>query len=174
MDALEAETGTRGVAYEMLGPPRLAKLLFEAELLRRLAGDDLDRAAALDPAATALEAERMVLADRDLRSRMLSAGLPVLLGDGERGLRGPQVNVPPVEGAWDAAARAGWVDLRESSWALWRTRLAEITRRLEGTPGAAGGSRWDMEPWQRARRVRPGALAAWVFRYEDGGERIKR
>jgi hypothetical protein len=31
-----------------------------------------------------------------------------------------------------------------------------------------------MEPWQRERRIRPGALAAWIFRYEDEGERIKR
>jgi len=38
MEALEAEAGIRSVAYEMLGPPRLSKLLFEGELLRRLAG----------------------------------------------------------------------------------------------------------------------------------------
>ena len=66
------------------------------------------------------------------------------------------------------------MDLREANWAQWRGRLAEIVRRMADTPGAEGGSRWDMEPWQRARRIRPGALAAWVFRYEDGGERIKR
>lgn len=174
MDALEEETGTRGVAYEMLGPPRLAKLLFEAEILRRLAGDSLDRAAALEPDALAAEAERLVCADEDLRTRMISIGLPVLLADGLRVLRGPEVNVPPVGDAWESAIRAGWVDLRPANWTQWKGRVADVVARLAGNPGADGGSRWDMEPWQRARRIRPGALAAWVFRYEDGGERIKR
>jgi hypothetical protein len=52
--------------------------------------------------------------------------------------------------------------------------VREVLRRLDAQPGAEGGSRWDMEPWQRERRIRPGALAAWIFRYEDEGERIKR
>src|SRR5213594_1326111 len=34
--ALEAKHGTRGVAYEMLGPPRLTKLLYEAYLCGRV------------------------------------------------------------------------------------------------------------------------------------------
>src|SRR5205085_2677818 len=33
--ALEEEHGVRSVAFENLGPPRLSKLLFEADLLRR-------------------------------------------------------------------------------------------------------------------------------------------
>jgi len=33
MSALEEETNTSSVAFEMLGPPRLSKLLFEAHLL---------------------------------------------------------------------------------------------------------------------------------------------
>jgi hypothetical protein len=49
-----------------------------------------------------------------------------------------------------------------------------ICRRLDCRGDATIGSRWDVEPWERARRIRPGALAAWVFRHEDSGERIKR
>src|SRR5688572_15946218 len=36
MEALEREHGVEAVAYEMLGPPRLSKLLFESALLARL------------------------------------------------------------------------------------------------------------------------------------------
>jgi hypothetical protein len=36
------------------------------------------------------------------------------------------------------------------------------------------GSRTDVEPDDRKTEVRPGRMAAWVFRYEDRGERIKR
>ncbi|HET7322325.1 MAG TPA: hypothetical protein VFI96_07525, partial [Longimicrobiaceae bacterium] len=82
------------VAYEMLGPPRLSKLLYEAAVLGRLAGGELQRAAELDP---------------------------------EEGVLGPE-----------------------------------------------HGSRSDLEAVQGSARLRPGALAAWVFRHEDRGERIKR
>src|SRR2546425_10264024 len=38
LDALEREHGQRAVAYEMLGPPRLTKMLFEAYLCGRVRG----------------------------------------------------------------------------------------------------------------------------------------
>jgi NAD(P)-dependent dehydrogenase (short-subunit alcohol dehydrogenase family) len=174
MDALEEESGTHAVAYEMLGPPRLAKLLFEGEILRRLADGSLDSAAALDPAAFATRAERLIEDDADLRTRILSIGLPILLSDGARVLRGRDVKVGIEDGGAESAARRGWVDLRAENWGAWARRVGEVLRRLDSHHGAEGGSRWDMEPWQRERRIRPGALAAWIFRYEDEGERIKR
>ena len=174
MDALEEESGSRAVAYEMLGPPRLAKLLFEGEILRRLADGSLDRAAALAPEEVAARASRLLEEDADLRTRILSIGLPILLADGERVLRGREVKVGLDERGPEAAARSGWVDLRAANWAAWQRRVGEVLRRLDSRSGAEGGSRWDMEPWQRERRIRPGALAAWIFRYEDEGERIKR
>jgi len=175
MEELEREHGQESVAYEMLGPPRLSKLLFEAAILGRLTGGALDAAAMLDPEAAAERAEALVLEDAQLRTAILSIGLPVLLRDGERALRGADVKVAPESGAsWERAVENGWVDLRPASWARWRSRVDAICRRLDCCGDAAVGSRWDVEPWERARRVRPGALAAWVFRHEDRGERIKR
>jgi hypothetical protein len=68
----------------------------------------------------------------------------------------------------------GWVDLRPASWLRWRERIRAIRHELETGPGAADGSRADREPYDRDREVRPGRLAAWVFRHEDAGERMKR
>lgn len=176
MEALEAECGVRSVAYEMLGPPRLSKLLFEAALLGRLADDDLRRAAALEPDATAAAADALLERDAELRTRILSIGLPILLPDGVRMLRGAEVKVAPddvhAEPAW--LADNGWVDLRPANWRRWRERLAAILAASAERDGADASSRWDSEPWERTGRIRPGALAAWVFRHEDGGERVKR
>lgn len=177
MEALEHELGVRSVAYEMLGPPRLSKLLFEAAILARLAGDDLRAAAALRPAEAAAAAGRLLEEDADLRTRILSIGLPILLPEGEHLLRGAEVKVSPADDGTtdvDRLAERGWVDLRAVNWERWRRRAAEILHRIETLPDADAGSRSDIEPWHATRRIRPGALAAWVFRYEDGGERIRR
>jgi hypothetical protein len=48
---------------------------------------------------------------------------------------------------------------------------------LDGPDNGASlefGSRYDIEPAGRRARIRPGRLAAWVFRVEDRGGRIKR
>ncbi|HYJ80002.1 MAG TPA: hypothetical protein VEW03_10395, partial [Longimicrobiaceae bacterium] len=173
MDGLERAAGERSVGFEMLGPPRLTKLLFEGELLRRLYAD-LPAAAVLDADDASARAAALVASDADLRTRMLSANLAVLLPDG-RLLRGRRVAVEPAPGEGpDEAARKGWVDLRPAGWEAWRGRAAAIVDRIAAAPGPEGGSGWDMEPWHRTGAIRPGALAAWVFRHEDGGERIKR
>ena len=129
----------------------------------------------LDAEEFAAGAEQLLTDDADLRTRLLSANLAVLLPDGERLLRGRKVAVEPAPGVEvDDTAWSGWVDLRPANWEAWRERAASVLARIEGEPGPEGGSRWDVEPWHRERTIRPGALAAWVLRYEDEGERIKR
>lgn len=176
MEALEREHGVESVAYEMLGPPRLSKLLFEVAVLRRLF-DGLDTAAELDPDDTARRALALVEEDDDLRVRILTIGLPILLPDGERMLRGRAAKVVPEPGQPPGDPRLadnGWVDLRASNWSKWRGRLRAMRDELDGGLTASDGSRADREPHDRGRELRPGRLAAWVFRYEDGGERVKR
>lgn len=174
MDELQTERGERSVGFEMLGPPRLTKLLYEGEILRRCFAS-LDEVAALDADDAAARAAALVEEDADLRTRILSAKLAVLLPDGARVLRGRKVEIEPEPGEpAEQTARKGWVDLRPESWSTWRARAAAVLRDVDSHPGADGGSGWDMQPWHRERSIRPGALAAWVFRYEDRGERIKR
>lgn len=175
MDELEREHAVESVAYEMLGPPRLSKLLFEAAILARLTGGDLAAAAALDTETAARAADELIRNDADLRTRILSIGIPILLSDGCGLLRGAAVKVEPETEEPDEHERLadnGWVDLRPVNWERWRARTAAMLP--DGSAGAEQGSGRDLEPWEAGRRIRPGALAAWVFRYEDNGERIKR
>ncbi len=176
MEALEAEHGVEAVAYEMLGPPRLSKLLFEGALLKRLHGS-LEAGAELDPEATAAAARALVEEDDDLRQRMLSIGLPVLLPDGKRVLRGATVRVPPEPGLPPTASRVvdnGWVDLRGANWARWKDRCRAMLEESGGRWPIEEGSRSDWEHGERTGAMRPGRMAAWIFRHEDRGERIKR
>jgi hypothetical protein len=68
----------------------------------------------------------------------------------------------------------GWVDLRPENWERWKTRLNAFTFELAERPGAEMGSRADIDYGDGTGEIRPGRLAAWIFRYEDAGERIKR
>jgi hypothetical protein len=173
MEQLEAEHGVRSVAFEMLGPPRLSKLLFEAELLNRLFSDVVE-ASGLDPEATSSRSLELIESDDRLRSDVLSIGIPILLPDGKRMLRGPKVSVVPDGPADVAWANRGWVDLRADSWSRWRDRLVSYRAEVLDVPDAGHGSGTDLDVRARSGDIRPGALAAYVFRFEDEGERMKR
>ena len=68
----------------------------------------------------------------------------------------------------------GWVDLRARNWHKWRERAAAMLQEVEGRPGPDQGSRFDTEPGSRRLQLRPGRMAAWIFRKEDRGERVKQ
>ncbi len=176
MTALEEQHGVHAVAYEMLGPPRLSKLLFEAAILARLF-PDLLAVAQLDAEDVASRAATLIDHDDDLRIRIVSIGLPILLPDGAHVLRGPDVKASPA--SWQPLAdprlaENGWVDLRPSNWRKWSQRAVSMVAALANGRGAELGSREDVEPDHRRLQVRPGAMAAWVFRHEDRGARVKR
>ncbi|MEN8374098.1 MAG: short-chain dehydrogenase [Gemmatimonadota bacterium] len=175
MAELEEQHGVEPIAYEALGPPRLSKLLFEASLLGRLF-ETLADAAELDPDATAAAAWNIVQRDDELRIRMISVGFPVLLPDGSSLLRGPVVVVPPDDGTpFDASAiDAGWVDLRPRNWERWKDRFGAMRELPTGAEAVDRGSGADVDPGTLRGALRPGRLAAWVLRYEEAGERIKR
>jgi NAD(P)-dependent dehydrogenase (short-subunit alcohol dehydrogenase family) len=176
MESLEREHGVHAIAYEMLGPPRLSKLLFESAILARLY-DGLAAVAKADPGETARTAHELILADDDLRSRILTIGLPIVLPDGASMLRGPDVKIAPGEGQSPSDQRlsdAGWVDLRAANWRKWGERAEHMLAELGDRHGPDHGSRSDAEPADRGIRIRPGRMASWVFRHEDRGTRIKR
>jgi hypothetical protein len=173
LEEMEKEMGTESVAYEMLGPPRLTKLLFEGTILKRLFGTYTE-ALKMDPEDVAAKAETMVETDDDLRQRIVSTGVPILVQDGGALLRGPVVKVLPPEGPLeDKVVDAGWVDLRPQNWEKWLERIQAVVKDTRDAPGVEKGSRTDHDYGDAEETFRPGRVAAWVFRFEDEGDRIK-
>ena len=172
---LTGEHRVSSVAFEMLGPPRLSKLLFEAHLLARLA-PSVEHLATLDAEPVSRDAQALVDGDAELRSEMVSVGIPVVCRDGKTMYRGAHVVVPPEAGDPLAAAPRGWVDLRPSNCALWIERAKKIVAQAEARRRGPSGSGSD-EEWlgvNPVERIAPWRLATWIFRDEDHGERIKR
>jgi len=177
LKALERETGGRVVAYEMLGPPRLSKMLYEAELCARLRGT-VRKLSQSAPEPMAAEAHALVQRDHDLRRHILSVGLPILTPDGQCVYRGRDVVIaPPADGTdVSVAASRGWVDLRPSQFGVWIGRAATMVRDAERRQAVTEASGSDVE-WTAVGAddpVEPARFAAWVFSHEDLGERIKR
>jgi NAD(P)-dependent dehydrogenase (short-subunit alcohol dehydrogenase family) len=166
---LEAEHGD-STAFEILGPPRLSKLLFEAYLLKRACRTG---SAVLGETGESLAAatQRQVLEDRDLRCRIISIGIPILLSDGERLLRGPVVKAED--------AHHGWVDLRADNMIGWQARLKamgesnglEFVRDSSSRSplGLTAGPDWSSDTGS----LDVGEIVAWILIHEDQGLRGK-
>ena len=180
--ALEERHQVRSVAFENLGPPRLSKLLHEADLLRR-AFATMGQVRASTPADMAARLGRLVAENPERRREIVSIGIPILLADG-RLLRGPDCKIPPaVPGAEPAItaqsvedwARAGWVDLREANMALWKERFDRIEAEMGAIPSAETSSRYlrDRQFWGEEGKIQPGKVVGWIFATEEKGARMK-
>ena len=182
---LEAEHGVPSVALGRLGPPDLAKHLFEAHLLERVYGTvDAVIAKQDDPDAPRRMSERLFAeleANPLLGSLAVSIGIPIVCPDGETLLRGPLIKAPAyrkfrpsVDLDGDAVDRhaATWVDLRPARMAWW---LATFTRL-----GASRHQRREMG-WATARvgretyltdDIRIGSVVAWIFSNQGKAFRV--
>jgi hypothetical protein len=170
---LEAEHGVRSVAFEMLGPPRLSKLLYEARVWSEIVGSVAGLAGG-EPAALARDAAALIARDADLRSAIVSIGLPIVV-EGNRVYRGEFVVMPPAPpaGEPEQVILRGWVDLRASSARVWRERARRVVEQARAR-AVGSGSAFEWGAMEPGDPISPSAFAAWIFKYEDGGDRIKR
>ena len=183
LSRLESESGIPSVAFEMLGPPRLSKLLFEAHILGLVAGS-ISGVIDADPEGITTAADALVRVNRELRSRVISIGIPILLSDGRTLLRGETIKIPPFRGETEFAiddasietwAHAGWVDLRLENIRHWQARLAKIRTETESHRADDTSSRnnFPFDYWEAFEAMPIGKVVAWIFTVEDEGARMK-
>lgn len=169
LEKLEDEYG-QAIAFEILGPPRLSKLLFEACLLKQ-GGKTIAEIVAEDPAVFAGQLEHQVLSDHVMRTRMISIGIPILLSDGARLLRGPTIK--------SSEAHHGWVDLTPDNCAVWQARLKAVQAAMQCEAQADTSSHYDRNfsasrQWLTEEGTfDPGEVVAWIFNTEEAGSRGK-
>lgn len=160
---LERTHAVTGVSFGTFGPTT-AKLLYEAYLLTQIG----DMAAILrdKPEDLSESIWKHLSVHEEIRSRIISIGVPILLPNGRQLLRGRDVLVPtaaewrehkaPGPTEIDRWADAGWIDLRPAHWRRWQERIGRIQREEGDTP------------WQ------PTPLVSWIYRREWEGARQKR
>jgi len=180
---LEKKHNVRSVAFELLGPPRLSKLLFEINLIGLFCNNMKD-ILNLTPEQLSEKALEVVSNDDDLRSEILSIGIPILLPDGQSLLRSQTIKIPPYRGEneldinkeniekWSGE---GWVDLRPENMKRWKNRIKELIEEVEAIPEDDTSSLHvrTKDYWNNFEGINIGKICSWLFIHEEKGTRMK-
>ncbi len=184
LDELENEYNSNSVAFELLGPPRLSKLLYEAYLIGRVIGamKNINNYTANE---LSNQIENIIKEDNKIRSQILSIGLAILMKDGNKFLRGTELKIPVrrantklefTKENIEQWCYDGWIDLREQNFRIWIDRFNKIIDDANNLPDDDTSSRYTYTKffWKNFDEVNEGKIVAWIFEKEDKGWRFKR
>lgn len=183
MEQLEKEHNVDSVAFELLGPPRLSKLLYEIYLLKKIF-PTMEELQNFNESEVSAQLTELITKNADLRSQIISIGIPILLPDGKRLLRGPSIKIPTFRGSTtfeltdeniDLWAHDGWVDLRPQNMRVWKERIRAIFAAIDEIPEEETSSRFehDRRYWLEDKEVNIGKVVGWIFSEEEKGLRMK-
>jgi hypothetical protein len=158
-------------------------LLYEAYLLK-LAYGGVREVVRTPAKAISAKLDALVRENAQVRSQIVSIGIPILLADGKTLLRGPEIKIPPYRGenelaitdkSLNAWAHDGWVDLRTKNMEHWKARFEIIKDQVEKIPEGETSSRQlrNNVYWESFKEIEPGKLVGWIFSDEEKGQRMK-
>ncbi|MBC8400172.1 MAG: short-chain dehydrogenase [Candidatus Marinimicrobia bacterium] len=171
------------IGFELLGPPRLTKLLYEGYLIYRICGS-LENIDQFDNEELSSLAYGIIKTNTQLRTTILSIGTPILMPDGKSYIRGPEISEPNFEGVdsivitpelieeWAANA---WVDLRANCFEEWRKRIKKLQSDMQEIAEKEHSSYF----YRKRKFLLQGDIidisrtVSWIFETEDEGFRIK-
>jgi len=185
LSRLEEDHGVPSIALGRLGPPGLAKHLFEAYLFRRTyrrmetvlaEGTGASAAGRVSETLYALVEEEPLVA-----SLSTSIGIPILCPDGKTLLRGPMISAPPyrsfrreVEVSPEKLEEYAttWVDLRPARMQWW----LEVFQRMQASHATLAREGWATARVTRgaylSEEIEIGNVVAWIFSTQDAGFRV--
>jgi hypothetical protein len=183
LNLLEKENDIKSVAFELLGPPRLSKLLHEANIIG-LIEQDMNKFVELSEEDISIKATEIIRSNSNLRKEILSIGLPIILSNGSY-LRGDFVKIPVRRNQDEIEITQenlnqfcfdGWIDLRTENFRKWKERFTNIISQAKSVPSedSSSGFVFDEEFWNFFKTIEPGKIAGWIFQHEDKGWRFKR
>lgn len=180
---LEKINNVDSVAFELLGPPRLSKLLYEIYLISRIHKTMMD---VIDDDAKALSEKcyEVIVNDDKTRNQIISIGIPILLPDGNSLLRAETIKTPSYKGeneleiteeSKDKWANEGWIDLRPLNIKRWQERLTDLIAEANRIPEIDTSSAHVRTKayWNNFEEINIGRICSWLFIHEEKGLRMK-
>ncbi|KAB2845964.1 MAG: short-chain dehydrogenase, partial [Melioribacteraceae bacterium] len=183
LEELEEKYGKDSVAFELLGPPRLSKLLHEIYLLKKVCGT-FKNIVETPSKDLSQKLFNLIKENSQLRSEIISIGIPILMPDGKQLLRGNEMKIPPFRGESELDltedninlwAKDGWVDLRISNMETWKERIQSLMNEVENIPSNDTSSMHvrNRKYWNNFETIDIGKVVGWLFIKEERGERMK-
>ncbi len=180
---LEELHGVNSVAFELLGPPRLSKLLHELNLIKLVAGT-MENIVTSEASQLSTDVYNLLLENEKLRSEIISIGIPILMADGKSLLRGNEMKIPPFRGEnelevtnqnIDIWAHDGWVDLRIENMKFWQKRIQAIMDEANKIAEDDTSSLHvrTKRYWNNYKQIDIGKVVSWIFIHEEKGKRMK-
>lgn len=183
LEELEELYGVNSVAFELLGPPRLSKLLHELNLIRLVAGT-MKKIASSNGEKLSKQVHNYILKNEKIRSEIISIGIPILMPDGKSLLRGNEMKIPPFRGENELRitsakinlwAKDGWVDLRTNNISAWIKRIQGIIEEANSISANDTSSKHvrTKKYWNNFEKINIGKVVSWIFIHEEKGKRMK-
>ncbi len=180
---LEEIHNVDSVAFELLGPPRLSKLLYEIHLIKKVI-PILKEIPQTESVYLSKKITEIIQNDDKLRNQILSIGIPILLADGKNLLRGNEMKIPPFRGSNELEiteekiilwAKDGWIDLRPCNIDKWKKRISDLIAeansiRPEDTSSMHVRTK---KYWNDFNEIELGKVVSWLFITEEKGLRGK-
>ncbi len=185
---LEKEHKVVSVAFEILGPPKLSKLLFEAYFLKQIY-TSMEAVANVGQEQMMQDVVDFIAANDSIRRQAISIGIPILMPDGDTLLcvnRGTgehrwerntwPVNADTIE-RW---AEMEWIDLRAKNMIRWQRRMRHILAEIAALPDPKqdassqyGRIMTSPTTWALDPEINIGEMVGWIFNNEEKGQRMK-
>ncbi|PIW70818.1 MAG: short-chain dehydrogenase [Ignavibacteriales bacterium CG12_big_fil_rev_8_21_14_0_65_30_8] len=183
LNELEKINGVDSVAFELLGPPRLSKLLYEIYLIS-LIHKSMKDVIKDNVKSLSEKCNNIIVTNDTLRNQIISIGIPILLPDGNTLLRAENIKIPPFRGENELVitkenkekwATEGWVDLRTSNIKRWQKRLSELIKEAEAISDSDTSSTHVRTKtyWNNYEELNIGRICSWLFIHEEKGLRMK-
>ncbi len=183
LSQLEKENQVTSVAFELLGPPRLSKLLYEIHLIS-LFSHSMKEILNFTAEKISENCFDIIVNNEKLRSEIISIGIPILLPKGDSLLRGNSIKIPAFRGEnelkissenIDKWANEGWVDLRPENMSKWKNRIKELIEEADKIPLTETSSMHvrTKEYWNNYEEINIGKICSWLFIHEEQGNRMK-
>lgn len=183
LEELEKIHEVDSVAFELLGPPRLSKLLYEIYLLKKIR-TTMPAIVQSNPDELSDECFSLIKSNNKLRNDIISIGIPIMYPDGKSVLRGNEMKIPPYRGDdeltvtpenIDLWCNDGWVDLRVQNMVNWQRRIKAIMDEANSIHYSDTSSMHvrTKKYWNNFEVIDLGKVVGWIFIREEKGERMK-
>jgi len=180
---LEKQHDISSVAFEMLGPPRLSKLLYEIHLIKVVTGT-MKQIRTFSAKKLSSKLTELLRENHKLRNEILSIGIPILMADGKTFLRGKEMKIPVFTGEEQISldrekinqfAYEGWVDLRPANMQFWLKRINALMKEAMAIDEKETSSRHvrTKQYWNNFEEISIGRVVSWIFIHEEKGTRMK-